>query len=105
MIERRAFLLKLKPGMKDEYKKRHDNLWPEMEALLAGAGLHNYSIWYAEGLLFGYFETEDAQKAYNILAKSPVNQRWDAFMDDIISFEVDDVTGNPKEMERMFYLP
>jgi L-rhamnose mutarotase len=91
--------------MKGEYRKRHDTIWPEMSELLTAAGVCNYSIWCSGELLFGYFETEDVRKACRILADSPINQRWDVYMDDIVTFEADPATGNPKEMELMFYFP
>jgi L-rhamnose mutarotase len=104
-VERTAFLLKLKAGMQEEYKLRHDNLWPEMKKLLGDAGIRNYSIWCAGEDLFGYFEADDLKDTYRILAESPVNQKWDIFMDDIVSFKVDPDTGNPKDMELMFCFP
>ena len=48
----------LKPGMKEEYKRRHDAIWPEMVALLKAAGIRNYTIWNVGDELFGYYECE-----------------------------------------------
>ena len=59
-MQRRAFSLKIKPGVKEEYKRRHNQIWPEMRQMLHDAGLRNYSIWMVgDDLLFGYYETDD----------------------------------------------
>ncbi|MCK5736180.1 MAG: L-rhamnose mutarotase, partial [Spirochaetaceae bacterium] len=47
-MNRVSFKMKLKPGMKDEYKKRHDEIWPELLVLLRGAGVSDYSIFFDE---------------------------------------------------------
>ncbi len=44
-MEKYAWRGKIVPGMQEEYKKRHDNIWPEMKEVLADAGIVNYSIW------------------------------------------------------------
>ena len=43
-MEKYAWRGKIVPGMQEEYKKRHDNIWPEMKEVLAKAGIVNYSI-------------------------------------------------------------
>ena len=59
-----GFLLKVKPHMMDEYKRRHAEVWPEMLAALSETGWHNYSLFMREdGLLFGYVETPDFDAA------------------------------------------
>lgn len=85
-----------------EYRKRHENLWPEVKELLLQAGIRNYSIWNEGHDLFGYFESEDIAKSNAILSHSKVNADWDKYMEDIIEFEQDE-TGNPKPMELVFY--
>ncbi len=47
-MERHAFKMKLKKGFEAEYKKRHDELWPELEKVLKEAGIHEYSIFLDE---------------------------------------------------------
>ena len=42
---RQSWVMKLKPGCEDEYKKRHDGLWPEMAEALRRSGLRNFSIY------------------------------------------------------------
>ena len=47
-MKRVSFKMKLKPGMKDEYKKRHDEIWPELVTLLKESGVFDYSIFFDE---------------------------------------------------------
>ena len=42
--EKYAFTMKLNPGMEDEYRRRHDEIWPELAELLKNAGVEDYSI-------------------------------------------------------------
>ena len=45
-MKRVAFTMQLKPGQKEEYKKRHDEIWPELKQLLKQAGISEYSIFF-----------------------------------------------------------
>ena len=49
------------PGKLEEYKKRHDEIWPEMTEVLNQAGIHNYTIWNHSDELFGYYECDDLE--------------------------------------------
>ncbi|MEW6045327.1 MAG: L-rhamnose mutarotase [Bacillota bacterium] len=72
-----AFLLKVKREKIDEYKQRHKAVWPEMLQALREAGWHNYSLFlHEDGLLFGYLETDDFERARAEMAKREVNWRW-----------------------------
>ncbi|GAH08549.1 unnamed protein product, partial [marine sediment metagenome] len=63
-MKRIAFLLKVKQDRIEEYKERHKKVWPEMLQALRETGWHNYSLFiHADGLLVGYLETEDFEKA------------------------------------------
>ena len=57
-MERFAFKMHLDPGKADEYRKRHDALWPDLGELLKEAGISNYSIFLDEEThtLFAYLE-------------------------------------------------
>jgi L-rhamnose mutarotase len=96
-MERHASVMLMKPGMKQEYKRRHDEIWPEMKEFLSECVLENYSIWNAGAMLFQYFEIEDMEKMKAVSEKSEVKKRWDAFMKDIIDEE------HAVNMEEMFY--
>ena len=80
-MERVCFLGRVRPDRLDEYRARHENVWPEMRAALAEAGWGNYSIFLAEdGQLIGYLETESYQAALDAMAATDVNKRWQAEM-------------------------
>lgn len=81
-MKRIGFILKVKQDMIEEYKRHHENVWPEMLEALRATGWHNYSLFMAEdGLLFGYFETPVDLAAANAgMAATEVNTRWQEFM-------------------------
>lgn len=80
-MKRVGFVLKVKPDRLDEYKVRHKQVWPEMLDALRETGWHNYSLFLREdGLLFGYLETPDFEKALAGMADKDVNTRWQAEM-------------------------
>ena len=76
-MERVCFLLKVKPDRLAEYKQHHKAIWPDMLEALRETGWHNYSIFLREdGLLVGYLETPNYQKALAGMAQREVNLRW-----------------------------
>jgi len=76
-----CFLLKVKPERLDEYRERHAAVWPDMLAALSATGWRNYSLFLnPDGLLVGYFETEDLDAALAGMAATEVNTRWQARM-------------------------
>lgn len=104
-VQRVAWKARIKPGSEDEYKKRHDEIWPEMTALLNQAGIHNYTVWLAGLDLFGYYECDDLEKAEKVQADSPVVDRWNEYMKDILIMEFDPETGVTPPLKQMFYHP
>jgi L-rhamnose mutarotase len=80
-MQRVGFLLKVKPDMLEEYKRRHRQVWQDMLAALRETGWHNYSLFLREdGLLFGYLETPDFEAARAGMATKEVNARWQTEM-------------------------
>jgi len=90
MPKRLAFKMKLKPGRIDEYKKRHDELWPELHKLLKDAGLSEYSIFFDEEshTLFA-FQKQAGEKGSQDLGKTEIVQRWWKYMADIMETHPD----------------
>lgn len=82
---RKAFLMKLKPGMQGEYERRHNPVWPEMEQLLKAHGVHNYSIFLDRRTdnLFAYVELESEQ-LWEEIARTEVCRRWWEYMEDLM---------------------
>jgi L-rhamnose mutarotase len=76
-VKRVCFLLKVKKDRLEEYRRRHKEVWPDMLAALRETGWHNYSLFLREdGLLVGYLETPDFEKAKAGMATKEVNDRW-----------------------------
>src|SRR5215469_13292808 len=82
-MQRICFVLQVKKDRLDEYRERHGKVWPEMQEALRRAGWHNYSLFLREdGLLVGYLETEDFERARADMAATEVNNRWQNDMAD-----------------------
>ena len=81
-MKRIGFLLKVKKEKLEEYKKHHQNVWPEMLEALRETGWHNYTLFmHNDGLIFGYFETEEnLSVALAKMAVKEINTRWQEFM-------------------------
>ena len=81
-MKRIGFILKVRQDKIEEYKKAHENVWPEMKEALNRTGWHNYSLFLRDdGLLFGYFETPaDFATALKGMEKEPINEKWQAAM-------------------------
>jgi L-rhamnose mutarotase len=100
-----AFKMKLFPGKEAEYKKRHDEIWPELEALLKKAGVSAYSIFLDEetNSLFGVLNVTDS-KNLDTLPQQEVMQRWWAYMADIMEANRDNSPVSIP-LKEVFYLP
>ncbi|APG83426.1 L-rhamnose mutarotase [Sinorhizobium americanum] len=89
-MEKYAFRMRLNPGMAEEYRARHDAIWPELVALLKDAGISDYSIHLDEetNLLFGVLWRAENHKMAD-LPSHPVMQEWWAHMADIMETRAD----------------
>lgn len=89
-MEKYAFKMRLNPGCKDEYKRRHDEIWPELVSLLRDAGASDYSIYLDEetNVLFGVLWRTDSH-GMDDLPGHKVMQRWWAYMADIMETRPD----------------
>ena len=103
-MPRYAFKMRLNPGQRDEYKRRHDAIWPELSALLKDAGISNYSIHLDAdtNTLFAYLE-RPADHRMDELPRHAIMQRWWAYMADIMATNG---AGEPVAvpLEELFYL-
>jgi L-rhamnose mutarotase len=104
-MERIAFKMKLFPGHVAEYKKRHDEIWPELSQLLKSAGISEYSIFLDEttNSLFGVLKAKD-RKALDNLPKHPVMQKWWTYMKDIMETNPDHSPVSVP-LKEVFYMP
>lgn len=103
-MERYAWKAKILPGMKDEYIKRHNNIWPEMKEVLKEAKIANYSIWISGDDVFGYYEClEGTEYAARVQAQSPIVDKWNEYMKDVMVMIMDPVTGAQPKSEQVFF--
>jgi L-rhamnose mutarotase len=105
-MKRVGFLLKVKEDMLDEYKKRHEAVWPEMLDALRRTGWHNYSLFMREdGLLFGYFEAEESfQASLDGMDKEEINAKWQDSMAPFFEGTGDHADRMMVELEEVFHL-
>lgn len=82
--------MKLKPGFKDEYKKRHDEIWPELKVLLQENGISDYTIFLDEetNILFAV-QQQDGDQSSQDLGQTAIVQKWWAYMADIMETNAD----------------
>jgi L-rhamnose mutarotase len=82
-MKRIYFVLQVKPDRLEEYKQRHKSAWPDMVTALRESGWRNYSLFLREdGILIGYLETEDFERARAGMAQREVNEGWQKEMKD-----------------------
>ena len=104
-MERYAWKAVVKEGKIAEYKRRHDEIWPEMISLLKEAGICNYTIWNVGNELFGYYECEKGiDFAAKMQANSPIVKKWNEYMEDVMTMEMDPETGAQPKLNQIFYL-
>ena len=100
-----AFKMQLFKGYEQEYKKRHDEIWPELQSLLKESGISDYSLFLDETTnnLFGVLTAQDPKLLDN-LPLHPVMQKWWKYMADIMETNPD---NSPVQLplKEVFYLP
>ena len=104
-MNRMAFKMHLNEGQKEEYKKRHDEIWPELKKLLKEAGVSEYSIFLDEetNTLFAFQKVSDSGGSQD-LGQTKIVQKWWDFMADIMKVNEDNSPVS-KELKEVFYLP
>lgn len=102
---RKAFKMTVFPDMVEDYIKRHNPIWAELEDVLKDHGVHNYSIFLDPETysLFGYAEIE-SEEQWNAIAETPICQKWWTHMKDLMETNADD-SPQSVELQSVFYLP
>jgi L-rhamnose mutarotase len=103
-MKRAAFAMQLKPGVRDEYKKRHDEIWPELVATLESAGIRDYGIYLdpRSDTLYASQKLTDHNTSGS-LPETDVMRRWWDHMADLMETNAD---GSPVvyPLDEMFYM-
>lgn len=96
--------MKLNPGAVEEYRKRHNNLWPDLHKLLKDAGISEYSIFFDEetNILFA-FQKQAGDKGSQDLGQTEIVQKWWKFMSDIMETNPDNSPVTTM-LEEVFYM-
>ena len=101
---RHAFKMKLKPGAVAEYKKRHDEIWPELAVELKAAGISDYAIYLDEETLalFAVLKLSEGNTA-SALPGNAIMRKWWEYMEPLMEVNADNspVVG---ELTEVFYL-
>ncbi|HET8828618.1 MAG TPA: L-rhamnose mutarotase [Pelobium sp.] len=103
-MKRLAFKMHLNPGQKEVYKKRHNELWPELRELLKNEGVSEYSIFFDEetSTLFA-FQKVAGKGGSQDLDNNPVVKKWWAFMADVMQVNSDNSPVSVP-LEEVFYM-
>jgi L-rhamnose mutarotase len=103
-MKRVAFKMYLSEGMKQEYRKRHDEIWPELVKLLKDNGISEYSIFLDEetNTLFA-FQKQSAEGGSQDLGQTEIVKKWWAYMADIMKANPDNSPVSVP-LEEVFYL-
>ncbi len=93
-MERLCFLMHLVPGMEAEYEKRHDEIWPDMQAAVNEAGFRNYTLFRRGTQVIGYAEcVPDIATVLSQMGAHEVNTRWGESLSHVIASMTDE-TGD-----------
>ncbi|MDM8174290.1 MULTISPECIES: L-rhamnose mutarotase [Olivibacter] len=98
-----AFKMKLMPGFQEEYKKRHDEIWPEISALLKETGVADYSIFLDEETNTLFAVQRQNGSSSQDLGDHPLVKKWWAYMADIMETNADNSPVS-KPLKMMFHL-
>jgi L-rhamnose mutarotase len=103
-VERICFSFEIYPGQEAEYKRRHDEIWPELVEAIKASGFANYSI-FRRGLeIVAYVECHpDVATAFAKLSTYEANARWSTWFEDVI-VSLTDENGNPFTLEEVWHL-
>ncbi|MGH9832090.1 MAG: L-rhamnose mutarotase [Blastocatellia bacterium] len=101
---RKAFLMALKPGNREEYECRHNPIWPELQEVLKQHGVRNYSIFLDRETdrLFAYAEIE-SEELWRQIAQTDVCRRWWAHMKDLMLVN-EDYSPRAIDLKEVFHL-
>jgi len=104
MTRRFAFKMKMYPGFREEYKKRHREIWPELVTLLKQEGIENYSIFLDEetNTLFAYQEQSGIASSQD-LGTTEIVKKWWKYMADIMETNPDNSPVSIP-LEQVFYM-
>src|SRR5215216_5932250 len=103
-VERICFTFEIRPGAEAEYKRRHDEIWPELVEVIKKAGISNYTLFRYGTQVVAYAECEpDVATAFGKVGATEVNRRWAEWFEDII-VALTDAEGNLFRADEVWHL-
>ena len=103
-MERLCFTFDIRPGTEAEYKKRHDEIWPELVDAIKDSGFENYSLFRRGTQIVAYVECHpDVATAFAKLGPADVNARWSKWFEDVI-VSLTDEDGQLYRLEEVWHL-
>lgn len=106
-MQRVGLVFRIRPELKNEYKKAHDEIWPEIANAIKDCGLKNYSIFFKkDGILFAYLEIDsDFERQMAKLSELEVNKKWQQHMEKYFVKENKGTLGPQIELlEEVFHI-
>jgi L-rhamnose mutarotase len=103
-MDRVCFTFEIRPGTEAEYKRRHDEIWPELVEAIKDAGFANYSLFRRDRQIVAYAECHpDMATAFAKLGPTEVNARWAKWFEDVI-VSLTDENGELYRLEEVWHL-
>jgi L-rhamnose mutarotase len=103
-MERLCFTFTIRPGTEDEYRRRHDEIWPELVEAITESGFTNYSLFRRDLQVIAYAEcVPDVTTAFTKLGSYDVNRRWSEWFEDVID-SLTDSDGNVYRADEVWHL-
>jgi L-rhamnose mutarotase len=103
-MERLCFTFEIYPGQEAEYKRRHDEIWPELVEAIQDAGFKNYSLFRRNLTIVGYVECHpDVATAFAKLGPHEANARWSEWFEDVI-VSLTDENGELIKLDEVWHL-
>ena len=101
---RKAFRMSVNSDQYEEYERRHNPIWQELQEVLKVHGAHNYSIFLdsSDGSLFGYVEIEDEAR-WQAISETAVCRKWWRYMREIMPSNPDD-SPRSVDLREVFHL-
>ena len=103
-MKRLSFKMKLRPGQREAYIKRHNEIWPELKKLLQDSGISEYSIFFDQetDTLFAFQKVSDNGGSQN-LGENQIVRKWWKYMSDIMETKPDN-SPISTVLEEVFYM-
>ena len=103
-MERVCFTFEIKPGTEAEYKKRHDEIWPELVKEIKDAGFNNYSLFRSGTTIVAYAEVEpDVATGFAKIGEGEANARWAKWFEEVI-VSLTDENGQIFRLDEVWHL-